>query len=100
MLGTSFDIRSYENEKDNHVAVVTRQSKGCDDGEGDSELLLPKDMTSYNERLKALKKSKFDPAFLLAWRNGVIAFDRANFDEVTVCLSRWYGVEVRRRKRI
>jgi ferric-dicitrate binding protein FerR (iron transport regulator) len=92
VLGTSFDIRSYENEKNNHVAVVSGKVRVVTT-EGDSELLLPKDMTSYNERSKALKKSTFDPAFVLAWRNGVIAFDRANFDEVTTCLSRWYGVE-------
>lgn len=92
VLGTSFDIRSYENEKDNHVAVISGKVRVVTT-EGDSELLLPKDMTSYNERLKALKKSKFDPSFLLAWRNGAIAFDRANFAEVTACLSRWYGVE-------
>lgn len=94
VLGTSFDIRSYENETNNHVAVVTGKVRVMTP-EGNSQLLLPHDMTSYSEHQKTLKKSTFDPAFLLAWRNGIIVFDHATFDEVTTYLARWYGVEFR-----
>ena len=92
VLGTSFDIRSYEGEKNNHVAVVTGKVRVMTQ-KGDSQLLLPNDMTSYNENQKVLKKSTFDPAFLLAWRKGIIVFDHATFEEVTTYLSRWYGVD-------
>jgi ferric-dicitrate binding protein FerR (iron transport regulator) len=92
VLGTAFDISSYENEKNNHVAVLSGKVKVMTI-EGNSQLLLPKDMTRYNEQKKVLQKSTFDPAFLLAWRNGIIAFDHANFNEVAANLSRWYGVE-------
>jgi ferric-dicitrate binding protein FerR (iron transport regulator) len=92
VLGTSFDIRSYEDEKNNHVAVVTGKVQVMTP-EGNSQLLLPKDMTSYNENQKTLNKSTFDPAFLLAWRNGIIVFDHASFEEVTTYLARWYGVD-------
>ena len=92
VLGTSFDIRSYEDEKDNHVAVLSGKVQVMTP-EGNSQLLLPKDMTSYNENQKILKKSAFDPAFLLAWRKGIIVFDHATFEEVTMYLSRWYGVD-------
>ncbi|MFD1001653.1 FecR family protein [Ohtaekwangia kribbensis] len=92
VLGTSFDIRSYEGEKSNHVAVVTGKVRVMTQ-EGNSQLLLPHDMTSYNENQKTLKKSTFDPAFLLAWRKGIIVFDHATFEEVTTYLSRWYGVD-------
>ena len=92
VLGTSFDIRSYENEKNNHVAVLTGKVQVMTP-EGSSALLLPNDMTSYNENQKILRKSTFDPAFILAWRNGIIVFDHATFEEVTTYLSRWYSVE-------
>jgi transmembrane sensor len=92
VLGTSFDIRSYEDEKNNHVAVLTGKVRVMTQ-EGNSQLLLPNDMTSYNENQKVLKKSTFDPAFLLAWRKGIIVFDHATFEEVTTYLSRWYGVD-------
>jgi transmembrane sensor len=92
VLGTSFDIRSYEGEKTNHVAVLSGKVRVMTQ-EGSSQLLLPNDMTSYSENQKILKKSTFDPAFLLAWRKGIIAFDHATFEEVTAHLSRWYGVE-------
>lgn len=93
VLGTSFDIRAYENERDNHVAVLTGKVQVQTAQGDDAQLLLPYDVTSYNEKQRTLKKSNFDPAVLMAWRKGVIAFDRADFEEVKTSLSRWYAVE-------
>ena len=59
---------------------------------GQSEMVLPKEMTTYNQRNDALKKSN-SKASMFSWREGVIVFDNANFDDVSQYLSRWYNVD-------
>ena len=91
VLGTSFDVQSYENEKNNYVAVLTGKV-AVETLSGQSEMILPKQMTTYNLRNDALKKSA-SKASMFSWREGVIVFDDANFEEVSQYLSRWYNVE-------
>ncbi|HEY8935213.1 MAG TPA: FecR domain-containing protein [Cyclobacteriaceae bacterium] len=93
VLGTSFDIQCYDNESLNHVAVVTGKVQ-VTTSVGDEEVLTPKNMSTYNVDKKSLSKTKFDPAVLLAWRDGILSFDHADFKEVVTTLSRWYGVRV------
>lgn len=92
VLGTSFDIRSYENENNKHVAVLTGEVQVAATN-GQTEKLTPLHMSVYNQQKQALKKSTFNPDALLGWRNGIITFDHASFDDVKEYLSRWYGVE-------
>ena len=93
VLGTSFDIQCYDSESLNHVAVVTGKVQ-VTTSTGDEEVLTPKNMSTYDVDKKSLSKTKFDPAILLAWRDGVLSFDHAGFKEVAATLSRWYGVSV------
>lgn len=92
VLGTSFDIRSYENENSKHVAVLTGEVRVITRS-GLIKNLNPLDITIYNQDKKVLQKSRFNPDALLSWRSGVIVFDHASFDQVTEYLSRWFGVD-------
>jgi transmembrane sensor len=93
VLGTSFDIQCYDNELLNHVAVVTGKVQ-VTTSTGDEEVLTPKNMSMYDVDKKSLSKTKFDPAILLAWRDGVLSFDHAGFKEIAATLARWYGVNI------
>jgi ferric-dicitrate binding protein FerR (iron transport regulator) len=92
VVGTSFDIRSYKNEKNEYVAVLTGNVEVTTPA-GVAEMLAPLDITTYSPDKKTLKKSTFVADDFLSWRNGVIAFNGATFEEVTTQLSRWYGVD-------
>jgi ferric-dicitrate binding protein FerR (iron transport regulator) len=39
------------------------------------------------------RKSTFDHNAVLGWKDGLLQFSNADFNEVTEQLSRWYGVE-------
>lgn len=92
VLGTSFDIRSYENEMNKHVAVLTGNVQVTTTA-GLAEMLAPLDITTYNQERKSFKKSLFNPNDVLSWQNDVIVFHHADFKSVTEYLSRWYGVD-------
>lgn len=91
VLGTSFDIRSYATEKSKHVAVVTGKVEVATTN-GLLEILTPNEMTIYNNN-EMTRKSAFDHNAVLGWKDGVLQFSSADFNEVTEQLSRWYGVD-------
>lgn len=91
VLGTSFDIRSYATEKVKHVAVVTGKVEVATIN-GLSEILIPDEMTIYNNN-EMTRKSSFDHNAVLGWKDGLLQFNNADFNEVTEQLSRWYGVD-------
>ncbi len=91
VLGTSFDIQSYENENSNYVAVLTGKVS-VETSAGQAEMILPTQMTTYNQKSHVLNKSSVSP-MVFSWRDGVIAFDHVNFNEMSQYLSRWYNVE-------
>jgi len=93
VLGTSFDVRSYDSEQCQHVAVVTGKVKVATLN-GQSETLIPNEMTVYSND-EMTRTSGFNHSAVLGWKDGLLQFKSADFLEVTNQLSRWYGVEFR-----
>ncbi|HEX5168761.1 MAG TPA: FecR domain-containing protein [Cyclobacteriaceae bacterium] len=93
VLGTSFDIRSYSDEKEKHVAVVTGKVMVATIT-GLSETLTPDEMTIYKNN-KMTRTSGYNHDTVLGWKDGFLEFKGADFFEVTDQLSRWYGVDFR-----
>jgi ferric-dicitrate binding protein FerR (iron transport regulator) len=98
VLGTSFNVKSYSDEAETSVAVVSgkvKVMKSADvDIEGSEYLLLEKNqMARYNTTESLFSKKDVIPESLLAWRENKILFDHASFEQVNHTLSRWYGVE-------
>ncbi len=93
VLGTSFNIKSYNSNKV-EVAVATGKvsvkEKGAESA--NEVLLLPSEMATYEKGHKTLEKGSFDAEELLSWKDGVIVFKNADFEEVQERLERWYGV--------
>lgn len=92
VLGTSFDVRSYEEDTEQHVAVVTGKVF-VETTKGLSETLTPNEMTVYNRSNEMIVKTGFRFDDVLGWKDGIIQFNDATFPEVLKQLSRWYGVE-------
>jgi ferric-dicitrate binding protein FerR (iron transport regulator) len=104
VLGTSFSVKSYSDEAETSVAVVSGKVKVMKSNEVDIEgseyLLLEKNqMASYNTLQNSFSKTDAIPKSLLAWRENTISFDHASFDQVNQTLSRWYGVEFENQNR-
>lgn len=94
-LGTSFNIRAYDGENNISIALATGKVKV-----GSREIsantlayqLLPGELLTYDMALANYKKGRFDPKEQLAWKDGIIYFHDASFQQVIDRLSRWYGV--------
>lgn len=104
VLGTSFVVRDLPDQKNTKVGVLTGKVKvtekaGREDAAGEgSFLLLPMEGVAYSAEEGALSKFKFEYDEMFAWKDNVIHFKMASFNEVTGVLTRWFGKEFEVRK--
>jgi transmembrane sensor len=93
VLGTSFNIRAYEEEPDVTVAVVSGKVsvKGNEIHEA---LLLPNEVSHYHKTDSSLSSTKQDVGDLIAWSRNILIFDEDPAEEVWKKLENWYGVNI------
>lgn len=94
VLGTAFNVRNYHNE--GKIDVALESGKLLVETSGpirDKYVLSPGEGISMNEKSGNAAKYSVDPKRAFQWKDGVLYFHKANFDEVINKLGRWYGVE-------
>jgi transmembrane sensor len=101
VLGTSFNFKSYENDKHVKVALVTGKVKldRITDSNtkkviGEALYLSPSEMGVFNKRSLALKKKSYNMDEELGWQKGMIIFKSADFKEIADRLLRTYNVNI------
>lgn len=96
VFGTSFNINSFEMEDVTNVSLVSGKvkiKKYMDTGEQEFIYLSPGQELIYNKKNLKTRVEKFDVQRTLAWKDGIILFKDAGFEELITQLERWYGVD-------
>ncbi len=94
VLGTSFNINAYPEINNIEVSLVEGKVKTYIQGQKSSDLYLePEEMASYNITNRSIAKSAFDTQKNIAWKDGIIHFEKASFDQMKLTLERWYDVK-------
>lgn len=95
VLGTSFNVTAFENEPTIYVALKSGKVKVEVKTEAGNEAMFlePGEAIKYNKHNAKALKEEFDQGLLLGWKDGIIVFKDAEFDEIVNTLSRWYGVQ-------
>ncbi len=97
VLGTSFNVKSYQDESKTSVAVRSGKVKVMKSNEVEisaSVLILEKDqMVSFDANNSVLIRKESVPESEMAWVDNTILFEHTEFEQVKHTLSRWYGVE-------
>lgn len=91
VLGTSFNINSYEDESQIR-ATLLEGSVRVAYGDQYSMILQPGQQAEMN--YSGIRVNTANTSKVMAWKNGVFDFENAGLDEVMRQLSRWYDVEV------
>ena len=95
VLGTEFNVKAYADENKIDVALNSGKvlvSVG-------SSLVKQSYYLNPGQRIRVSKdndqveRTNFDRKKVLAWKDGVIYFDKTSLKEVTTTLGRWYGVQ-------
>ena len=92
VLGTTFNLKAYPDEREVVTTLVTgRIRQEC---EGIRPILLTPNMQSvYNPQEECMQTSPVNPAEALAWKDGRFIFKNRPLEEIFRELGRWYSLE-------
>jgi transmembrane sensor len=106
VLGTSFNVKCYQNDKEVKVALVTGKVKldritDSINKEvlGETIFLTPSEMGVFNKGSLALGKKKYNIDEELGWQKGIIVFKNADFKEIAERIQRTYNINLVNRSR-
>lgn len=96
VLGTSFNIRAYPENKAVQVAVVEGKVKvnakiGSVDHDA-SVCLTKSEMATFQKEAGELIVGTYDEKEQIGWKDGMLYFQKADFESTIIKLERWYGV--------
>lgn len=92
VLGTSFNITAYDDESHVRTTLLTggvRVSEGAA-----STLLKPGEQVQVNPAGEFSAPQEVDADGVIAWKNGLFHFERADIHTVMRMLARWYDVDI------
>lgn len=96
VLGTSFNVKAFENEEEVAISVVSGEVKVQQQNPVSKQEvhLIPGEQAIYQAKDTVLIKKEFDDQDVLSWKEGRLYFKNASFSEILSSLERWYGVEI------
>lgn len=101
VLGTSFNVKAYDNEQKVQVAVAegkvgVSQNKLTDTLTKENiQVVLEKNQwVTYRDEKGSLEKKEGDIWELMAWKDQVLVFNGKSFEEAARMMERWYGVNI------
>lgn len=92
VLGTSFNLNAYEDQPSFQVALTSGKVVVEKSTTGDKLEIIPGEMAIYDKENATLKNATFSEMDI-AWKDGIIYFENASYNEIKSTLERWYGVE-------
>lgn len=94
-LGTKFNINGFNENAVNvsllHGSVIVNSEQLKND---DSKTLNPGEYSVFSNGGINLENGDFIPEDITAWKEGILIFNDANFDEIKEKLKIWYGTEI------
>lgn len=95
-LGTSFNIRHYPDEPISTVSLATGKVVVESEGSTSSlrEVLLPGEQIVARKDQANFEKNNFNYKDVILWKEKIIYFERADWNQIKRKLERWYGVSI------
>lgn len=91
-LGTSFNVKAYPEEQ--NISVSLASGKVITETVNRSIELTPGEKTILHTRTGFIEKVRFQIETDLAWKKGVLVFDKSDLQEFVHTIERWYDVNV------
>lgn len=94
VLGTSFNVNAYANERNSYTTLVTGAVKVAQAGNGAGAVVLKpgEQLQAGGNGMEVMRNANLDKA--IAWKNGLFNFDGAGLRDMMRQLERWYDLEV------
>ncbi len=94
VLGTHFNINSYNDEKTVNTTLLEGSVKVIELASGNSRVISPGEQVQSDSVGRININKNADAEMAVAWKNGMFNFNGANLELVLRQISRWYDVDV------
>ena len=94
VLGTSFNIKAYEDE-DNTIVTLATGKISVGTNQKDEIILNPSHQAILNKKNKRFTKQKIDLNKTLSWKNGILRFDNEKLATAIPKLEKWFNVKIK-----
>lgn len=91
VLGTSFNVKTYDNDKDQRIAVVSGKVRVTTPG-GKEKILLPDSMAVIDKNTGMITVTGYNKTEELGWCDGILYFNQTPFHKVFEKLEMWFAV--------
>ena len=92
MLGTTFGIRAYADEREIRTTLVSGRVN-VSAGKQVYEL-KPSEQAVFDKQTEAVKVAAVDTELFVGWKDGRLVFDNCSLERILKDLGRWYSFEV------
>lgn len=94
VLGTRFNIASYDNEKNVEVVLEEGSLLFTETKQNKSYTMYPNDLIVYDKTKEDFTKDIVQPQKYLSWTEGKLVFRNDPLDVIARRLARWYNIDV------
>lgn len=91
VLGTTFNMKAYQQESDVSVVVLSGKIKVGNDQAG-TAVLTAGNGIKYNTTTQKMQRVTVPAMDGMPWVAGKLSFEEESLENITAALSRWYGV--------
>ncbi|MDR0748290.1 MAG: FecR family protein [Tannerellaceae bacterium] len=93
VLGTSFNIKSYDNEE--HISIALMTGKVDVESDYDKITMLPNHLTVYNKLNRKMRNNQVSDAWEYAgWKDNTLRFKPETFENIAKILERYYNTTI------
>jgi ferric-dicitrate binding protein FerR (iron transport regulator) len=94
VLGTKFNIASYDNENNVEIVLEEGAIELSDREMISTRKMSPNELVIFNRQKKEMTVEEVEPKKYLAWTEGKLVFRNDPVDVIARRLARWYNVDV------
>jgi transmembrane sensor len=94
VLGTRFNIASYENEKEIEVVLEEGSLVFNLKDKNKSYMMVPNDLVTYDKTVQDFSTETVQPQKYLSWTEGRLEFRNDPLDVISRRLARWYNIDI------
>ncbi len=92
VLGTKFNINTNNLHQSIQISLVEGKVKITSANKTGEIILLPKQEVTYDRLTSKFIKSNFDTEVVSSWKDGILSFKHASFEEVAQKINTLYGI--------
>lgn len=92
--GTSFDVCAYETEDKIITTLESGSVEIINTKTSASTVLEPGQQNQFDKQSGKMENLEVDTRLYTSWKEELLRFDNAPFDEVVTKMERWYGVKI------